>query len=302
MGATLDSGFSARKIGFFGLPGSHVIEDAPTASAALIQAGLDWEVDLKPMGYQNDAGQWVDVPDRFLTVRSDTGHAFAPVGKQYKVLQNAEAFEFADGLLGFGAQFEAAGSWNGGANVFLTAKLPEGIKVAGEDDLNLYLLFRNTHDGSGAVSGMITPVRLACTNMLPLATRSAVSSWKCRHTATVTDRLQQAADTLRIVETYKEEYEAITKQLQETAMSVEEFDGFVKELTASDRLQEGMRTNWVTSETHARSNRWDALNSVTEFVEHERGGRGNAESRFESNLWGQGAVLRNRAAQLLVRR
>lgn len=298
--AKMDSGFSARKLFFHGLPNSSLIENAPSASEALVQAGLDWTVGTKPMQYRDDDGYSIDVPGRFVTVRSDNGAAFAPVGKNYTVLQNSEAFNFADALLGHGVEYEAAGSWNGGANVFLTAHLPEGIKVEGEEDLDLYLLFRNSHDGSGSVTAMITPVRLNCTNQLSIATRSAVSSWKHRHTSGVTGKIAEAASMLNLVDAYKVEFEAITAQLQSNAMTVEEFEGFTAELTASERLQKGMQENWLTSETHARSNRWDALNSVTEFVEHQRGGRGNPESRFESNLFGQGATLRNRAVRLLT--
>lgn len=105
---------------------------------------------------------------------------------------------------------------------------------------------------------------------------------------------------LNLVDVYRTEFEAITAQLQSNAMSLEEFEGFTADLTKSERLQAGMRNNWTNSETHGRSNRWDALNSVTEFVEHERGGRGNPETRFESNLFGQGATLRNRAVRLLT--
>lgn len=296
----MDSGFSARKMFFHGLPQSSLIQDAPSASEALTQAGLDWTVDLRPMQYQNEEGYSIDVPGRFVTVRQDTGTPFAPVGKNYTILQNSDAFNFSDALLGYGAVYEAAGSWNQGANVFLTAKLPEGIKVQGEEDLSLYLLFRNTHDGSGSVTAMITPVRINCTNQLSIATRSAVSQWKHRHTSGVTQKIEEATSMLNLVDVYRTEFEAITAQLQSNAMSLEEFEGFTADLTKSERLQAGMRNNWTNSETHGRSNRWDALNSVTEFVEHERGGRGNPETRFESNLFGQGATLRNRAVRLLT--
>lgn len=298
--ALMDSGFSARKLFFHGLPESKQIEGAPTASEALVQAGLDWKVNTKPMQYLDDDGYSINVPGRFVTVRSDNGTPFAPVGKNYTVLQNSEAFNFADALLGYGVEYEAAGSWNKGANVFLTAKLPEGIKVQGEEDLDLYLLFRNTHDGSGSVSAMITPLRINCTNQLSIAIRQAVSSWKHRHTSGITKKIDEATSMLNLVDAYKVEFEAITTQLQSNAMSVDEFKGFTSELTQSERLQKGMQENWLTSDTHARTNRWDALNSVTEFVEHQRGGRGSPESRFESNLYGQGATLRNRAVRLLT--
>jgi hypothetical protein len=43
--------------------------------------------------------------------------------------------------------------------------------------------------------------------------------------------------------------------------------------------------------------RWAALNAVTELVDHERGRSDN--TRIESAWFGTGAVLKNRALELL---
>ena len=300
--ATMTSGFSGRSLSFYGLPSSKVVSGAPSVEEAIKMAGLDWRVGLEPVYQTLRDGSVRIVKDKFLTVREDTEAVLGTVGKQYHPFQAEEAFAFADALLGYGVEFDAAGSYNDDRKFFLTAKLPEGINVQGQDPVDLYLLFRSTHDGSGAINAMITPVRLACTNMLNLATRTAVSKWSARHTRTASDRVSEAARTLQIVETYTAEFNKIAEQLLAVEMDLEAFTAFTQDVTTAERLQKGMVETWTNSPSVDRSTRWGALNAVGEHMEWMRGGRGNVESRFESNLDGQTAAIRNRAAQLLLRR
>ncbi len=301
MGATLTSGYTGRNKAFIGLPSSKIVSGAPTVEEAIHLAGLDWTVGLEPAYQTKRDGTVLQVPDMYYTVREDTEQVLGRVGKQYAPFQNAEAFDFANSLLGYGVEFDAAGAYDLDRKVFLTAKLPEGISIEGEEALDLYLLFRTTHDGSGAINAMITPIRLACTNMLNLATRSLVSKWSCRHTRSAGDRVEEAARTLRIVDSYRTEFGAITAQLQAVEMDLAEFENFVKDVTSAERLQKGMVENWKNSPTVDRKSGWGAVNAIGEYAEHMRGGRGNPETRFESNIDGQTAALRNRAVQLLVR-
>lgn len=298
------NGFSARNVSFYGLPNSKIISDAPTLHDALDLAGLNWDVELqKSYQYLENDESYREVPGKFLTVRSDNQNVLGTVGNNYTIFQNEEAFSFADELLGFGVQFDAAGSYDNDRKIFLTAKLPDGITVPGTDDnLDLFLLFRTTHDGSGAIQALITPIRLACTNMMPLATRSMISKWSARHTRTVTDRVSEAARTLNLVDQYRTEFLAISQQLRETDVNLDGFIDLIKEVTESDRHHAGMLSTWRNSPTVDRTTGWGAVNAIGEYMEWERGGKGTIESRFESNLDGQTNAIRNRSVQLLLNR
>lgn len=300
--STMTSGYSGRNISFIGLPGSSVVSGAPNVEEAIKLAKLDWNVIKQPCYQTKNDGSTIAVPGMYFTVREDTEQVLGRVGKQYDPFQNAQAFDFANSLLGYGVEFDAAGAYNDDRNVFLTAKLPEGISVlGGEDLLDLYLLFRTTHDGSGAIQAMITPIRLSCTNMMNLANRQLVTKWSARHTKTASDRVDEASRTLRIVDTYRTAFNEVAEQLLAVEMNLEEFENFVKDVTTAERLQKGMVQNWKDSPTVDRRTGWGAVNAVGEFAEHLRGGRGNPETRFESNIDGQTAALRNRAVNLLVR-
>lgn len=302
MGSVLETGFSGRNMQFFGLSSSKVIEGTCSVGEALERAGLNWRVNKIPAGYEGPDGEFVKSGPKFWqTQRSDTGAILGQVGAQYGVFDNELAFAFADELLGFGAEFEAAGSWNNGANVFLVARLPEGIQVAGEEDMQLYLQMLNTHDGSGSIAWYCTPTRLACTNMIRMSIREAKSSAKIRHTATAADRVAQAAETLRLVDTYKEAMAATVTQLQEMEMELEEVENFFKELTDAERVQNRMLETYNTSPSVPRGNAWGVMNAVTETLQWNPGRNTSMDTRFASNLDGPNQRTVERASRLLLR-
>lgn len=294
--------FENRSPSFHGLPSSKIVSGAPSAEEAIVLADLDWSVGLEPVHQVKLDGSVSAVDGKFLTVRQDTEQVLGVVGKIYAPFQNHEAFTFANGLLGHGVEFDAAGHYDGSRKVYLTARIPEGIQVAGEEDLDLYLLFKTTHDGSGAIDVMVTPIRPSCTNQFNLILRGAVSRWSARHTRTASERVDEAAKTLGIVDLYRSAFAQTAEQLQSIDMELAEFSEFVKALTPAERLQKGMVETFSTSPTVDRTNAWGAVNAVGEFMEHLRGGRGSIDSRFESNLTGQVAQVRNRAVELLLRR
>lgn len=304
MGAIIEAGFSTRS--FFGM-NAPVVKDAKNVHEALVGAGLNWKVEKIPAGYNNGDDKFVAAGERFhLTQRMDTGAILGAVGSQYSVFQNEQAFAFADELLGFGAEFEAAGAYKNGANVFLIAKLPEGIKVRGEEDMDLYLDLMNTHDGSGAIAGYATPIRRVCTNQTRLMIAKAVSQFKIRHTATAPERVKQAAEMLQLCDLYKESLEAGITQLQDIEMNIDEVTNFLNEWSKSERVVNNVIETYNTSDlvprgTNGQGNGWSLINSITETLQHSPARRTAGESRFASNLDGPNQRYVERASRMLLR-
>lgn len=302
MGDVIETGFSGRGLHFYGLDNSSVVEGTHSVHDALTAAGMNWTVDKIPAGWQDSDGNFVPSGAKFYqTQRADTKAILGQVGNQYTVFQNQQAFEFADELLGFGAEFHAAGAFNGGANTFLIAKLPEGIKVRDEEDMDLYLDMLNTHNGSGAISWYATPIRRNCTNQTRLMIGKAVSSAKIRHTATAGERVAQVAETLRLVDTYKVALETGITQLQEMEMNLEEVENFLKEWSDSERVVKNVLSTYNTSELVPRGNAWGVVNSITETLLHNPARRTAGESRFASALDGPGQRSVESASRMLLR-
>lgn len=127
-------------------------------------------------------------------VRDSDNSILGIVTDKYKVVQNTEAFEFTDNLLGNGVRYETAGSLASGKRIWLLAKM-ETSTITGED-IDPYLVFTNSHDGSNAIKVAMTPVRVVCQNTLNFALQNASRTWSAIHTGNIATKLEEAKETL----------------------------------------------------------------------------------------------------------
>lgn len=148
------------------------------------------------------------------------------VGSKYGVVQNSKAFEFIDlmtsGTLGAEQTpiIETAGILDDGARMYVTAKMPNKFFIDGDDGdgIDDYILFTNTHDGSGAVMALFTPIRVICQNTLNAAIRGASNKVAFKHTANVGERLEFSKEEnmkyiLSILGKHKQFTDEFTSQL-----------------------------------------------------------------------------------------
>lgn len=136
------------------------VEEAPNSADALRLAGLDWTVRSEDvLSVRGDV-----IPEYRANVRDSDDTVLGIVGTRYKIVQNTDAFAFTDALIGGDVRYETAGSLKDGKQVWLLAKMPEQ-NIAG-DEVEPYLCFSNTHDGSGALRICMTPIRVVCNNTL----------------------------------------------------------------------------------------------------------------------------------------
>ena len=189
MAANVESMFYVRETPWHGL-GTKVLE-APASKDALQLAGLNWRVMQEPIYTAME-----ELVDGYkANVRDSDRKVLGVVTDRYRVIQNDEAFAFTDGLLGEGVKYETAGSLQGGRKVWLLAHMPHEYIISGER-ISPYLLFSNTHDGSGAIKVALTPIRVVCQNTLNLALAGAKRSWSMIHTGDIREKMQEAKDTL----------------------------------------------------------------------------------------------------------
>lgn len=186
------------------------VEEAPTSADAIRLAGLDWRVEQRPLFLEDGT----KIEGNFANVRSSDNKPLGIVGNKYKIVQNSDAFEFTDALLGEGVRYETAGSLKDGKVIWLLAKMPETVEILG-DKVEPYMVFTNTHDGSGAVRVCMTPIRVVCNNTLNMALNRAKRVWSARHTGSITNRLDDARETLQFAKQYmdatKETFEELHK-------------------------------------------------------------------------------------------
>lgn len=229
MSHEFETGFFVREPAWHKL--GTVVADAPTSADALRLAGLDWNVLLEQAERKGKI-----VPNTFWTVRSSDDSVLGAVSGKYKIIQNDEAFNFTDNLLGEGVKYESAGSLKHGKTVWLLAKMPE-TKVLG-DDFVPYLCFTNSHDGSGAIRVCLTDVRVVCNNTLNLALSTAKRSWSTKHMGDLNSKLMEASETLQLANQYMDAFKAEADILATQKISPAEIDKLLDELFGKEKAEE----------------------------------------------------------------
>lgn len=183
-----------------------IVDEYPTSAEAIQHAGLDFEVIKAPLFTQGgtmsigDKGEitvpnTIVLPNYFVTMRTDTNAVFGVVGKDYQIVQNSDAFAFFDAIVGGGdgILYETAGALGKGERIFITAKLPDYIRVGkGDDVTEKYIFLTTSHDGSGSITAAFTPVRIVCQNTLNASLRNMSNVVRIRHTSGAKQRLEEA--------------------------------------------------------------------------------------------------------------
>ena len=126
MPANVETMFSVRETPWHGL--GRIIMDAPASREALELAGLDWQVESRNIY----SGTGAMIPGYRANVRSTDEAVLGVVSDRYRIVQNEEAFQFTDDLLGEGVTYETAGSLQGGKKVWMLARLPRKYLIAGD--------------------------------------------------------------------------------------------------------------------------------------------------------------------------
>ena len=75
-------------------------------------------------------------------------------------------------------------------------KLPSTMRVAGVDDLDLYLAATTSHDGTAALRVDATPVRIVCANTQRAAFDRTRGFYVFRHTSNVHSQISQASEAI----------------------------------------------------------------------------------------------------------
>ncbi len=287
-----------------------MVEEAPDSREALIAVGLDWDVVQRPVFTQDG----VKVPGYFANVRQQDGSILGVVTSRYKVVQNRDAFAFTDALLGDGVRYETAGSLMGGRKTWILAKLPTRYIIQGEQILP-YLVFSNTHDGSGAIKIAMTPIRVVCNNTLNLALDTANRSWSIHHTGDIAAKLEDARETLFMAEDYMNELGKGFEDLSRKRLTDAAVDEFIKELLpiaddASEtteknilRLRKDVATRYFDAPDlqGLRKNGYRFINAVSDFATHAapiRRTKNYQENLFNKTM--EGNPLTDKAYRLVM--
>lgn len=323
--------FSVKEKAWHGL--GQIVTECPTSSQALQLAGLDFKVEKRNMfinDHNNDLSELgfgsnsVQVPDFYSNVRTDTNDILGVVGKGYQIIQNIDAFDFFDAIVGGGngIKYETAGALGKGERIFITAKLPDYITVGRNDLIEQYLFLTTSHDGSGSIVAAFTPIRIVCNNTLNAALKSQTNTVKIRHTSSAKDRLSTAHKLMGISSKFSKEIEQVYNNWANVRITDKEVKKLIQIAMAPNRevlksLAKGKKDELSTAYTnivdsayrYAMSNPtqqnmettagtvFGAYNAVTGYFQNTRNFQ-NAEDKFKSIFEGTGKLRAQTAFDL----
>ena len=275
MSAQVETMFYTRETPWHGL--GTKVEDAPGSKEALVAAGLDWKVIQKEICTKE--GQPVE--GYRANIRDRDQNILGVVSERYKVVQNEEAFSFTDQLLGEGVTYETAVSLQDGRRTWILARLPQRYIISG-DEITPYLVFMNSHDGSGAIKAAMTPIRVVCQNTLNLALSTAKRSWSTNHTGDIQGKLSDARNTLLYAERYMKELGKAIDQLNRIRLSDQKVYEYINALfplvegaTETQkknllRLKDEVRLRYFKAPDlqHVGKNAYRFVNAISDFATH----------------------------------
>ena len=328
MPAYFETGFSVAQLPWHGL-GELIPEDKKLSiEEGLIAAGLDWDVQLRPlciaeMAASPDPDQIGPLPEDPLagmevpanaTVRSTDNKVLGVVGMRYHPLQNVDAFQWFQPFLDADvAHLHTAGSLHGGSRVWVLSKLNnDPMEITPGDEVNKFMLLSNSHDGTTSIRVGFTPIRVVCANTLAMAHSDTASALlRVKHSKNVRQNLELVRETM---DAANSRFEATAEQfrlLARTNVNSADLDKYIKIVLDCDE-KPSTRTKNIIEEIVGRFEQpvgndgaslaggtyWTAYNAVTEYLSYSRGR--NTESRIASLWYGDSMKVNQRALKSAV--
>ena len=307
MAANVESMFYTREKPWHGL--GIMVAEAPNSKDALRLAGLNWKVLQEPVYTENKEL----IQGYKANVRGSDRKVLGVVTDRYKVIQNEEAFAFTDALLGEGIRYETAGSLQEGRRVWMLARLPREFIIGGER-ISPYMVFSNTHDGSGAVKTALTPIRVVCNNTLNLALRTAKRSWSMIHTGDISGKIEEAKNTLLLADEYMTALGQEFENLRKIKLSEKQVLDYIKILLPMEenysllqkrgveKLRADMKMRYFDAPDlkDVGNNGYRFVNAVSDFATHSTPRRKTAN--YKENIFARtadGNPMIDRAYQLV---
>ncbi len=276
------------------------------------QAGMDWTVEESEVRYitgGNGVGVINAFPEQKVLYRSDTKAPLAVVSRRFQVVQPGEVLEFyRDLTANNGFELETAGVLREGRKFWALARTGQSTTLKGRDKVDGYLLLATACDGTLATTAQFTSVRMVCNNTLQIALGDRNGAIKVPHRSLFdADAVKRQ---LGITVSSWDGFVARMKALCERPLDPDSAEGLLrrvltyagpegKRAVVNEQALASVRSLYDGGGRGAlmassRGTAWGLLNSVTEYVDHNRRAR-SEDHRRDAAWFGQGAQIKQRA-------
>lgn len=273
------------------------VNGCKTMEQVLEASGLDYTVEKRPVfTYPDieDDGQRMIIPNRFVTVRKEDGHAYDVVSDKFGIVQNRDAFDFVN-YMGDEVQFETAGETAGGM-VYIIAKLPD-VNILG-DKFTPHVIFRNGFNGKVKITAAICPLRFVCQNQFNFAFKNTSNAINIRHTSNAEKKLEEAKEVLKLSADYMAELNTMAEHFAGMKLSAGRIDKVVDYLFPIDGIEqmnsfkrnrlelaraEFKRAHEAEDNRNFKGTAWGLINAYTDYITH-KDPMGKTETKYEGKF------------------
>lgn len=277
------------------------------------QSGMNFKILETPVRFMAESigqlGSIMTFPEQKVLYRSDSKAPLSVVSSRFRVVQPAEILEFYRDLTEVsGFELETAGVLKEGRKVWALARTGRTGSLKGSDTVNGYLLLATACDGTLATTAQFTSIRVVCNNTLAIALADASTAVKVPHNTrfdpqAVKQQLGVSVSSwdafmyrMKVLSERKvKSHEAMSYFLRvftDPATSVAAGLTNERAIKAVQTLYDGQGKGAELAS--AKGTAWGLLNSITEYVDHQRRAR-NQDYRLDSAWFGQGAALKKKA-------
>jgi len=295
------------------------IETSADLAPALSRLGMDYEVEMVPRtNYRNVED---DAHGFYEVYRKDTGHLLgAGMTNKYGVVQNANQLE----ILTHIAKEEGGPVFVRNPHVYdngrsISLNVDMGIMTIGDAKVGDIVMKRatlkNSHDGSGSASIMITPYRLRCSNGMCAA--MGATGIKIPHTKTAAERIKAFAQTVQKIAPAMRATEATYQVLATAVVEKAQFarildalfplEGNAQAVKNAKNIRDIVIANYQSADGGFidRETGWNMLNAVTHYTTHDapvrlHGGTTPEQARAMSQIDGAASQLAQKAMKTIV--
>jgi len=278
------------------------------------KAGLDWKVREVESFVEFD-GRKIPTGNKSL-VRETDGKILTNVGKDWKPVQNEEAFNFfGEYVISGDMEMNTAGSLKGGQMVWALAKVKESFDLFKGDTVESYLLFSNPHQYGRSIDIRFTPIRVVCNNTLSLSLdMQADKSVKVGHRSEFdADKVKEALGIAsEKLNSYKEMAEFLGNKRYTGEALIEYFNTVFPRTT--DKRVQGKALSVDTLSRNAKlcydvmdeqpgaeyatGSWWQAFNAVTYSADHLQGK--SEDNRLYSSWYGWNQLRKRDALKTAI--
>ena len=167
-----------------------------------------------------------------------------------------------------------------------------------DDDIEPYICFANSFDGSGAVQVCATPVRVCCANTMALALNTAKRKWSTKHVGDMQSKLEEARLCLQLADKYMTNLDIEADRLANARLYEEQISEILDEMfPVDDKATERKKNNilqfknqfWTAYSMpdiqQFEDSAWKAVNAMSDIVTHAAPQR--ASATYNENRWGK---------------